>query len=86
MGKTTVIKNGFVVDGTGSSGFHADVLIEGDRVIQIGSDLSGDCCPVISLWSRLTRQVRIDRSLNYLVQLGRRHRQTSSAIERSLRA
>jgi len=42
MGKTTVIKNGFVVDGTGSSGFHADVLIENDRVIQIGSDLSGD--------------------------------------------
>lgn len=42
MSKTTVIKNGLVVDGTGTPGYLADVLIEGDRVIEIGSDLQGD--------------------------------------------
>ena len=42
MGKTTVIKNGLVVDGTGSPGYLADVLIEDDRVTEIGSNLQGD--------------------------------------------
>mgnify|MGYP006202254753 CR=1 FL=1 len=36
MGKTTVIKNGLIVDGTGNPGFLADVLIEGDRVTDAG--------------------------------------------------
>ena len=42
MGKTTVIKNGLVVDGTGTPGYLADVLIENDRIIAIGPDLHGD--------------------------------------------
>ncbi len=42
MTSTTVIKGGTVVDGTGSPGVRADVLVDGDRVIAIGPDLSGD--------------------------------------------
>jgi N-acyl-D-aspartate/D-glutamate deacylase len=66
MGKTTVIKNGFVVDGTGSSGFHADVLIEDDRVIQIGSDLSGD--EVIDATGRVVAPGFIDIHTHYDAQ------------------
>jgi N-acyl-D-aspartate/D-glutamate deacylase len=66
MGKTTVIKNGFVVDGTGSSGFHADVLIENDRVIQIGSDLSGD--EVIDATGRVVAPGFIDIHTHYDAQ------------------
>ena len=66
MGKTTVIKNGFVIDGTGSSGFHADVLIEDDRVIQIGSDLSGD--EVIDATGRVVAPGFIDIHTHYDAQ------------------
>jgi N-acyl-D-amino-acid deacylase len=40
--KTTVFKGGTVVDGTGAPGIAADVLIQGDRILQIGADLQGD--------------------------------------------
>lgn len=39
---TLVIKNGTVVDGTGAPGRLADVAIDGGRVVEIGSGLSGD--------------------------------------------
>lgn len=38
----TVLRNGTIVDGTGTPRFVADVAIEGDRVSAIGSDLQGD--------------------------------------------
>lgn len=38
----TVLKNGTIVDGTGTPRFVADVAIKGDRVSAIGSDLQGD--------------------------------------------
>ena len=66
MGKTTVIKNGFVVDGTGSSGFHADVLIEGDRVIAIGSNLHGD--DIIDASGRVVAPGFIDIHTHYDAQ------------------
>ena len=34
-----VIKNGTVVDGTGSPAFEADVAIDGDKITAIGKDL-----------------------------------------------
>ena len=31
----TIIKNGFVVDGSGKPGFHGDVVVEGDRIVDV---------------------------------------------------
>ena len=66
MGKTTVIKNGLVVDGTGSPGYLADVLIEDDRVIEIGSNLQGDV--VIDATSRVVAPGFIDIHTHYDAQ------------------
>lgn len=66
MSKTTVIKNGLVVDGTGTPGYLADVLIEGDRVIEIGSDLQGDV--VIDASGRVVAPGFIDIHTHYDAQ------------------
>lgn len=66
MGKTTVIKNGLVVDGTGNPGFLADVLIEDDRVIEIGSNLQGDV--VIDASGRVVAPGFIDIHTHYDAQ------------------
>ena len=66
MGKTTVIKNGLVVDGTGHPGFLADVLIEGDRVTEIGSNLQGDI--VIDASGRVVAPGFIDIHTHYDAQ------------------
>ena len=66
MGKTTVIKNGLVVDGTGNPGFFADVLIEGDRVHEIGSNLQGDI--VIDASGRVVAPGFIDIHTHYDAQ------------------
>src|SRR5512143_2878132 len=42
MSARVVIKGGTVVDGSGQPGYRADVAIEGDRIVEIGPDLSGD--------------------------------------------
>ncbi len=66
MGKTTVIKNGLVVDGTGTPGYLADVLIENDRVIAIGPDLHGD--DVIDASERVVAPGFIDIHTHYDAQ------------------
>jgi N-acyl-D-aspartate/D-glutamate deacylase len=66
MGKTTVIKNGLVVDGTRSPGYLADVLIEGDRVTEIGSNLQGDV--VIDASGRVVAPGFIDIHTHYDAQ------------------
>lgn len=67
MGKTTVIKNGLVVDGTGASGFAADVLIDGDRVVAIGPNLEGDV--VIDAQGRVVAPGFIDIHTHYDAQV-----------------
>ena len=32
-----LIKNGTIIDGTGSKGFNADIAIEEDRIVAIGT-------------------------------------------------
>lgn len=39
---TTVLKGGTIVDGTGRPGFVADLAMRGDRIVAIGTGLSGD--------------------------------------------
>jgi len=41
-----VIRNGTVVDGTGRSGFNADVAIDGDRIVAVG-DVNDTACRTI---------------------------------------
>ena len=38
----TIWSNGTVLDGTGAAPSVADIAIEGDRIVEIGSDLDGD--------------------------------------------
>jgi hypothetical protein len=42
MGSRVVIKGGTVVDGSGAPGRRADVALEGDRIVEVGPNLSGD--------------------------------------------
>lgn len=37
MKNSIIIKNGFVIDGTGKPTFKADILIQGDKIEDIGS-------------------------------------------------
>ena len=46
MASRTLISGGTVVDGTGAPRVRADVLVEGDRIVAIGTDL-GDADHVI---------------------------------------
>ena len=52
----TLLKNGVVVDGSGSNRYQADVLIDGDKIVKIGKIDAADgaevidvtrCCPWI---------------------------------------
>jgi N-acyl-D-amino-acid deacylase len=41
MSHDLVIKNGLVIDGSGSSGFEADVAVDGEKITAIGKNLGG---------------------------------------------
>ena len=66
MGLTTVIKNGLVVDGTGSPAYQADVLIDGDRIVAIGPNLAGDV--VVDAHGRVVAPGFIDIHTHYDAQ------------------
>ena len=42
-----LIKNGLIVDGTGTPKYKADVLVKGDTIVKIGSDLTADNAKLI---------------------------------------
>ena len=67
MGKTTLITNGLLVDGTGAPGYLADVVIEGDRIIAIGHNLAGDV--VIDARGRVVAPGFIDIHTHYDAQV-----------------
>lgn len=43
----TLIQNGLVVDGSGKPGYQADVLLDGDKIAEIGQGLNADGAEVI---------------------------------------
>lgn len=42
-----LIKNGYIVDGSGTAPYYADVAISGNKIAAIGENLTGDCERVI---------------------------------------
>jgi len=42
-----LIKNGLIVDGTGSPSYNGDLLIENDKIVKIGQDLEDHGAQVI---------------------------------------
>lgn len=46
---TTLLKNARIYDGTGAAALTGDVLIDGDRIAQVGTDLAADADRVIDL-------------------------------------
>jgi len=67
MGKSTVIKNGLVIDGTGSPGRPADVRLEDGRITDIGANLDGDA--VIDASGRVVAPGFIDIHTHYDAQV-----------------
>ena len=67
MAKSTVIKNGRVVDGTGSPAFVADVRIEDGRIAAIGDNLTGD--EVVDATGRVVAPGFIDIHTHYDAQV-----------------
>ena len=48
-----LIKNGTIIDGTGSPKFESDLLIKGDTIVKIGSDLTSDDAEVIEASNKI---------------------------------
>lgn len=63
----TVLKNGTIVDGTGRQRFDADVAIVGDRIAEIGPDLTGDV--IIDVAGRVVSPGFIDIHTHYDAQV-----------------
>jgi N-acyl-D-aspartate/D-glutamate deacylase len=54
MAHDVVIKNGNVIDGSGSPAFQADVAIDGDKITAIGKNLGDGKKEIIPTWMRLS--------------------------------
>ncbi|MEY3566438.1 MAG: hypothetical protein RLZ19_452 [Actinomycetota bacterium] len=67
MGKSTVIKNGRVIDGTGTPAFVADVRIEDGRITAIDTNLTGD--EVVDATGRVVAPGFIDIHTHYDAQV-----------------
>ncbi|MFZ9157373.1 MAG: N-acyl-D-amino-acid deacylase family protein [Ilumatobacteraceae bacterium] len=67
MGKSTVIKNGRVIDGTGAPAFAADVRFENARITAIGPNLDGD--EIIDATGRVVAPGFIDIHTHYDAQV-----------------
>ena len=55
-----LIKNGLIIDGTGSPGFKSDLLIEEDKIIKIGNNLIVEDAEVIDASNKVVSPGFID--------------------------
>jgi N-acyl-D-amino-acid deacylase len=55
-----IVKNGLVIDGTGSSGYYADLLIRNKMIEEIGEDLSAENCKVVDASNKVVAPGFID--------------------------
>jgi len=55
-----LIKNGLVIDGTGSPGYNADILVKGDKIAKIGPDISANNAKVIDATNKVVSPGFID--------------------------
>ncbi len=56
----TLIKNGFVVDGTGAPGFIGDVAVKGDKIVKIAKEIEGEAEKVIDAKGKIVMPGLID--------------------------
>src|SRR5689334_11357133 len=54
-----IIRNGTVIDGTGRSGFAADIAVQGRQIIAVGT-VNGDACQAIDATGRVVSPGFID--------------------------
>ena len=95
----TLLKNGVVVDGSGSNRYQADVLIDGDKIVKIGKIDAADGAEVIDVTglvvapgfidthSHSDLQILVDPEGNHDGNLGARwnlHGSTAGKIYQSL--
>ena len=55
-----IIKNGLIVDGTGSKGYHSDILIKNDKIVKIGKNLEANGSKIIDASNRVVAPGFID--------------------------
>lgn len=55
-----LIKNGLIIDGTGSQGYISDILIKDDKIIKIGTDLEANGSEIIDASNRVVAPGFID--------------------------
>lgn len=60
-----IIKNGFIVDGTGKPGFVGDIAIKGDAIEKIGRDLEGEAKKVIDAKGNMVSPGFIDPHVHF---------------------
>jgi len=42
-----IIKNGFIIDGTGNPGFYGDIAVKGDRIVRVATKIEGEAERII---------------------------------------
>ncbi|MDF2520693.1 MAG: D-aminoacylase [Clostridia bacterium] len=55
-----IIKNGFIVDGTGNPGFYGEVAIKGDKIVKLATKIEGDAEKVIDAKGKMVSPGFID--------------------------
>ncbi len=79
MSNTIMIKNGLIVDGSGRPGFNGDILLKGNSIAAIGTDLDTSANQTIDATNRVVAPGFIDPHTHYDAQICWDQTLTSSA-------